>query len=253
VARGAYLVQGPGHCGSCHTPRALTLQEKALDDSSPSYLAGGFEIGGWVAVNLRGNVGDGLGDWSREDIVATLRTARNAAQAVIGAPMSEVVVHSTQNLTETDLQAIAAYLKTLAPSAGDAPKFAANPATAAALAKGHEADRGAELYDDNCSACHHTDGAGSPQALPKIAGNSSVLAQDPNSLIRLVLAGSALPGTTAAPSPLGMPGFGWRLSNEEVAQLLTFIRSSWGNRASSVTAGEVARVRGSLNADASIR
>src|SRR5580700_2990179 len=152
IARGAYLVQGPGHCGSCHTPRSLTLQEKALDDSSPSYLAGGFEIGGWVAVNLRGNVGDGLGDWSREDIVATLRTARNAAQAVIGAPMSEVVVHSTQNLTETDLQAIAAYLKTLAPSAGDAPKFAANPATAAALAKGHEADRGAELYDDNCSA-----------------------------------------------------------------------------------------------------
>ena len=249
VARGAYLVQGPGHCGSCHTPRAITLQEKALDDSSPSYLAGGIEIGGWVAVNLRGNVGDGLGDWSKEDIAATLRTARNAQQAVIGAPMSEVVVHSTQNLTDTDLQAIAAYLKTLAPSPGDAPKFAANPATAAALAKGQEAGRGAELYDDNCAACHHTDGAGSPKALPKIAGNSSVLAQDPNSLIRLVLAGSALPGTAAAPSPLGMPGFGWRLSNEEVAQLLTFIRSSWGNRASSVTAGEVARVRGSLNAD----
>jgi len=249
VARGAYLVQGPGHCGSCHTPRSITLQEKALDDSSPSYLAGGIEIGGWVAVNLRGNVGDGLGDWSKEDIVATLRTARNAQQAVIGAPMSEVVVHSTQNLTDTDLQAIAAYLKTLAPSPGDAPKFAANPATAAALAKGQEAGRGAELYDDNCAACHHTDGAGSPKALPKIAGNSSVLAQDPNSLIRLVLAGSALPGTAAAPSPLGMPGFGWRLSNEEVAQLLTFIRSSWGNRASSVTAGEVARVRGSLNAD----
>jgi alcohol dehydrogenase (quinone), cytochrome c subunit len=252
VARGAYLVQGPGHCGSCHTPRAITLQEKALDDSSSSYLAGGPEISGWVAVNLRGNVGDGLGDWSKEDVVATLRTARNTQQAVIGAPMSEVVVHSTQNLTETDLQAIAAYLKTLAPSPGDAPKFAANLATAAALAKGHEADRGAELYDDNCAACHHTDGAGSPKALPKIAGNSSVLAEDPNSLIRLVLAGSALPGTTQAPSALGMPGFAWRLSNEEVAQLLTFIRSSWGNRASSVTAGEVARVRGSLNADTRI-
>jgi alcohol dehydrogenase (quinone), cytochrome c subunit len=248
VARGAYLVQGPGHCGSCHTPRAITLQEKSLDDSSPAFLAGGQQIGGWVAVNLRGNVGDGLGRWSKEDIVATLRTARNAGQSVIGAPMSDVVVHSTQNLTEADLQAIAAYLKTLAPSPGDSLKFAANPATAAALAKGHEADRGAELYDDNCAACHHTDGAGSPKALPMIAGNSSVLAQDPNSLIRLVLAGSALPGTTAAPSPLGMPGFAWRLSNEEVAQLLTFIRSSWGNQASSVTAGEVARVRGSLNA-----
>ena len=248
VARGAYLVQGPGHCGSCHTPRALTLQEKSLDDSSSSYLAGGQEIGGFVAVNLRGNVGDGLGNWSKEDIVATLRTARNAQQSVIGPPMSDVVVHSTQNLTEADLQAIAAYLKTLAPTSGDAPKFAANPATAAALAKGHEADRGAELYDDNCAACHHTDGAGSPKALPMIAGNSSVLAQDPNSLIRLVLAGGALPGTTAAPSALGMPGFAWRLSNEEVAQLLTFIRTSWGNQASSVTAGEVAQVRGSLNA-----
>jgi alcohol dehydrogenase (quinone), cytochrome c subunit len=245
VARGAYLVEGPGHCGSCHTPRAITLQEKALDDSSAAYLAGGQEIGGFVAVNLRGNVGDGLGNWSKEDIVATLRTARNAQQTVIGAPMSEVVVHSTQNLTEADLQAIAAYLKTLAPTAGDAPKFAANPATAAALAKGHEANRGAELYDDNCAACHHTDGAGSPKALPKIAGNSSVLADDPNSLIRLVLAGSALPGTAAAPSALGMPGFAWRLSNQEVAELLTFIRTSWGNQASNVTAGEVARVRGS--------
>ena len=249
VPRGAYLVEGLGHCGACHTPRAITLQEKALDDSSSSFLAGGQQIGGWIAVNLRGNVGDGLGSWSKQDIVATLRTARNAQQSVIGAPMSEVVVHSTQNLNEADLQAIAAYLKTLAPSSGDALKFAANPATAAALAKGHEADRGAELYDDNCAACHHSDGEGSPKALPKIAGNSSVLAQDPNSLIRLVLAGSALPGTAEAPSPLGMPGFGWRLSNEEVAQLLTFIRTSWGNQASGVTAGEVAQVRGSLNAE----
>jgi alcohol dehydrogenase (quinone), cytochrome c subunit len=248
VARGAYLVRGPGHCGSCHTPRAITLQEKSLDDSSPAFLAGGQEIGGWVAVNLRGNVGDGLGSWSKEDIVATLRTARNSEQSVIGGPMSDVVVHSTQNLTVADLQAMAAYLKTLAPTSGDAPKFAANPATAAALAKGQEADRGAELYDDNCAACHHTDGAGSPKALPKIAGNSSVLAQDPSSLIRLVLAGGALPGTTAAASPLGMPGFAWRLSNEEVARLLTFIRTNWGNRAASVSAGEVARVRGSLDA-----
>jgi mono/diheme cytochrome c family protein len=250
VARGAYLVEGPGHCGTCHTPRAITLQEKALDDSSSSFLAGGQQIGGWVAVNLRGNVGDGLGGWSKEDIVATLRTARNAQQSVIGAPMSDVVVHSTQNLNEADLQAIAAYLKTLAPSPGDGVKFAANPATAAALAKGHEANRGAELYDDNCAACHHTDGAGSPKALPKIAGNSSVLAEDPNSLIRLVLAGSALPGTTAAPSALGMPGFAWRLSNQEAAELLTFIRTSWGNQASSVTASEVARVRGSLSTEA---
>ena len=119
VARGAYLVEGPGHCGTCHTPRAVTLQEKALDDSSKSYLAGGQRIGGWTAVNLRGNPADGLGDWSKEDIVETLRTARNSGQAVIGAPMNDVIVHSTQNLSDTDLRAIASYLKTLTPAPGD--------------------------------------------------------------------------------------------------------------------------------------
>jgi mono/diheme cytochrome c family protein len=248
VARGAYLVQGPGHCGTCHTPRAITLQEKALDDSSISYLAGGRPVDGWIPVNLRGNAADGLGNWSRDDIVQTLRTARNSQQAIVGAPMNDVVVHSTQYLNETDLRAIAAYLKTLTPAPGDRPKFAANPATAAALAAGHEVNRGAELYVDNCAACHRTDGLGSPKALPKMAGNSSVLAEDPKSLIRLVLAGSTLPGTASAPSALGMPGFGWRLTNDEVAQLLSFIRSSWGNQAPGVSAGDVGRVRASLDA-----
>jgi alcohol dehydrogenase (quinone), cytochrome c subunit len=249
VARGAYLVQGPGHCGSCHTPRAITLQEKSLDEASSSFLSGGPQIDGWVAVNLRGNPGDGLGNWSQEDIVATLRSARNSTQAVVGAPMSDVVLHSTQYMSDADLNAIAAYLKTLAPAPGGSSKFSANPATAAALAKGKEADRGAEVYDDNCAVCHRSDGEGSPKVLPKIAGNPTVLAEDPDSLIRLVLAGGALPGTTAAPSPLGMPGFAWRLSNDEVAQLLTFVRSSWGNQASSVSASQVGRVRGGLGED----
>jgi alcohol dehydrogenase (quinone), cytochrome c subunit len=250
VARGAYLVQGPGHCGSCHTPRTFTLREKALDDSSNAYLAGGQKIDGWIAVNLRGNAADGLGNWSKDDIVETLRTARNSQQAVIGASMNDVIVHSTQYLNDADLQAMAAYLKTLTPAPGDRAGFAANPATAAALAAGHEANRGAELYVDNCAACHRTDGQGSPKALPKMAGNSSVLAEDPSSLISLVLAGGSLPGTQEAPSALGMPGFGWRLSNHEVAQLLTFIRAGWGNQAASVSAAEVARIRASLDARA---
>jgi alcohol dehydrogenase (quinone), cytochrome c subunit len=247
VARGAYLVQGPGHCGTCHTPRALSLQEKALDDASTFYLAGGEVIDGWVAVNLRGNPGDGLGGWSTGDITATLRTARNKEQTVVGSAMSDVVVHSTSQLTEQDILAIASYLKTLSPAPGDRSQYAPDPATAAALAAGREANRGAELYDDNCAACHRTDGAGSANVLPTIAGNSTVLTADPRSLIRLVLAGSSLPGTAGAPSSLGMPGFGWRLSNDEAAQLLTFIRSGWGNQASSVSAREVARVRATLD------
>jgi alcohol dehydrogenase (quinone), cytochrome c subunit len=246
VARGAYLVEGPGHCGTCHTPRALTLQEKALNDSSPAFLAGGPVIDGWVAVNLRGNAGDGLGSWSKQDIAATLRTARNKEQTVIGSAMSDVVVHSTSQLTDEDILAIASYLKTLSPAPKDLSRYSADPATAAALAAGRETSRGAELYDDNCAACHRTDGGGSPNVLPKIAGNSTVLSADADSLIRLVLTGSSLPGTAGAPSPLGMPGFGWRLSNAEIAQLLTFIRSGWGNQASSVSESDVAKVRAKL-------
>ncbi len=245
VARGAYLVEGPGHCGSCHTPRSITLQEKALDDSNDVYLSGNAVIDGWTAVNLRGDPADGLGAWSKDDIASTLRTARNTTHAVVGSPMNDVVVHSTQYLNDADLAAIAAYLKTLPASAHPASSFAADPATASALAAGREADRGAQLYDDNCSACHHTDGKGATQVIPALAGNSSVLASDPTTVVRLILQGSQLPAVPAAPSALGMPGFGWRLSDEEVAQLGTFIRQSWGNHAALITVAQVHEVRGS--------
>jgi mono/diheme cytochrome c family protein len=246
IARGAYLVQGPGHCGSCHTPRALTLQEKALDDSANAYLAGGQVIDGWVAVGLRGNLADGLGNWSAEDIIATLRSARDPVHAVMGSAMSDVVMHSTQYLNDADLRAVANYLKTLPPDARADSAFKADPTTARALAAGEEVDRGAQLYDDNCAACHHTDGRGAVRALPAIAGNSSVLAPDPTSIIHVILRGSQLPDTSSAPSRLGMPGFGWRLSDEEVAQLGTFIRQSWGNHASTITAAQVRKLRGTL-------
>jgi mono/diheme cytochrome c family protein len=249
VARGAYLVQGAGHCGTCHTPRALTLQEKALDESSEQYLAGGQVIGGWSAVNLRGNSADGLGSWSAGDIVATLRTGRNETNAVIGDAMNDVVVHSTQHLTDEDLRAIASYLKVLTPARNDKAAFAADPRTAAVMSSGGRVDRGAEIYEDNCAACHRTNGEGSSGAFPKIAGNSSVLSADPSSLIRLILSGSSLPATINAPSALGMPGFGWRLSNAEVAQLLTFIRSGWGNHASSVDTKSVAEVRRAIESE----
>jgi alcohol dehydrogenase (quinone), cytochrome c subunit len=250
IARGAYLVQGLGHCGSCHTPRSLTFKEKALDESSSQFLAGGPLIDGWVPVNLRGNAADGLGNWSIEDIIATLKTGRNSNHAVMGQPMNDVVLHSTQLMSDNDVQSIAKYLKTLAPASASGSDFKADPATATALGAGHEANRGAEVYVDNCAACHRTNGAGSAKVLPAIAGNPSVLAPDPSSLIRLVLGGSSLPGTATAPSALGMPGFAWRLSNEEVAQLLTFIRNSWGNKATAVSAGDVGKVRGAMDRDA---
>ena len=243
VARGAYLVQGLGHCGSCHTPRAWTMQEVALDESGARYLAGGPLIDGWVAVNLRGNPADGLGTWTAADIVATLRSARNASHAVVGGAMNDAIVHSTQYLSDADLNAIAAYLKTLAPTASSPSSFTADTSTARALWEGVNATRGAELYVDNCAGCHRTDGLGYAQVFPRIAGNSTMLAPDPSSVIRLILQGSQLPATRTAPSTLAMPGFAARLSDDEVALLASFVRQSWGNQAPAVKASQVGRIR----------
>ncbi|MGK5078977.1 c-type cytochrome [Janthinobacterium sp. HLX7-2] len=243
IARGAYLVQSLGHCGSCHTPRAATLQELALDDGDPRYLSGGPVIDGWLAVNLRGDQAAGLGRWSEQDIVDTLRGARNARYAVLGSPMAEVVKHSTQHLTEPDLQAVAAYLKTLPAAASEPGSYRASNDTALALKAGREEGRGAQLYLDNCAACHRSDGVSNAKVFPALAGNPSVLAGNPTSLIRVILAGSTLPSTQSAPSNLGMPGFAWRMTDEEVAQLATFVRHSWGNQAPAATASEVASVR----------
>ena len=243
IARGAYLVQGLGHCGSCHTPRAVTLQEKSLDERDPSYLAGGQVIDGWLAISLRGHSPDGLGAWTEEDIIQTLRNGRNAHFASIGA-MNEVIQHSGQHLTDQDLTAIARYLKALPATPGSTKvAFSASDTTAKALHAGESPSRGAELYVDNCAACHRTDGQGYKEVFPRLANNPSVLAEDPASMIRVILAGSRLPSTQQAPSDLVMPDFAWRLSDQEAAQLVSFIRNSWGNQAPEVTAADVAKVR----------
>jgi mono/diheme cytochrome c family protein len=76
-----------------------------------------------------------------------------------------------------------------------------------------------------------------------MANNPTVLADDPTSVIHLILNGSRLPSTPQAPSDLAMPGFGWRLSDKDVADLSNFIRNSWGNKSSKVTEDQVSRIR----------
>ncbi len=243
--RGAYLVEGLGHCGSCHTPRAFTMQEKALTDSDPVYLSGGdAPIDGWIAKSLRGEAADGLGRWSEQDIVDLLKTGRNNQTAVFGG-MSDVIRHSTQYLSDRDLRAIAVYLKALSPrepGRGD-PAYAASPDTANALWKGDARARGAALYLDNCAACHRSDGKGYAQVFPALAGNSAVLAADPRNVIGIVLQGHEVPATATRPSTFTMPAFGWRLTDQQVADIATFVRASWGNQAGAVDSGAVRNVR----------
>ncbi len=245
LARGQYLVEGLGHCGACHTPRSLTMQEKALNDSEGSeYLSGSnAPIDGWTANNLRGDSRDGLGRWSEDDLVQFLRMGRNDRTAVFGG-MTEVIQHSLQHLNVEDVTAIARYLKSLGARDPNQVGFATDDAVAKALWKGDDGKPGASVYVDSCAACHKTDGSGYRRFFPELRGNPVVLAEDPASLIHIVLSGATLPGMKNAPSALTMPAFGWRLNDQQVADVVNFIRTSWGNTAKiQVSAGDVAKVR----------
>ena len=249
--RGAYLVQGLGHCGACHTPRSITGAEKAPTHRDGDRFLAGTIIDGWYAQPLRNTTetnGAGLLGWSGKDIVDYLKTGRNKHTAAFGA-MTEVVANSTQYLSRQDLASIAVYLKSLGDSPGvvtaAAPPVSSETATLV-LRQGSVNQRGAMVYLNNCNACHRSDGQGAQRTFPTLARSSSVAAINPTSLIRIVLQGSAMAHTQEAPSQLAMPGFGWRLTDDNVADVVSFIRSSWGNQAAAVSPGEVGKVRDAL-------
>ncbi|AOJ78084.1 alcohol dehydrogenase [Burkholderia ubonensis] len=243
LARGAYLVQGLGHCGACHTPRAPTMQERGLTDADgPDFLAGGAAIDGWVPTSLRGEPRTGLGTWTEAEIVQFLKTGRTPRTAAFGG-MTDVVGHSLQHMTDDDLTAIARYLKKLPPKVQGETRYAYDAAAANALQAGDASKPGAAVYRDNCMACHRSDGRGYTRVFPALGGNPVVQGDDPTSLIHVVLEGGALQGTHAAPSAFTMPPFGWRLSDQEVADVANFVRTSWGNTGAPVSAAQVAKVR----------
>jgi mono/diheme cytochrome c family protein len=255
--RGAYLVQGAGHCGACHTPRGWSGAEQAGNEADGTQFLAGARIDGWYAQPLRhleGAASPCLAAWSAPELADYLQTGRSTHSAAFGA-MVDVVGNSTQYLLREDLLAMAQYLKSLGVVAGANPtveRQPANPAdpTTLALRAGDAAGladrRGALVYLNNCSACHRSDGEGANRTFPALARSSSVAAADPTSLIRIVLAGSAMPHTGTAPSALAMPALGWRLSNENIADVLVFVRRSWGNQAAAVTLADVAAVRAAL-------
>ncbi|WP_322032165.1 cytochrome c [Paraburkholderia sp. J76] len=246
VVRGSYLVEGLAHCGSCHTPRGFGLQEQALSDRKKVYLSGGV-VDGYLAKNLRGDARNGLGTWSEDDIVAFLKQGRSNDAAAFG-EMADVVQHSTQYMSDTDLGAIAAYLKTLSPVDPKDDVLAPDQTAAAALRAGTDRRNGALTFVDNCAACHRTTGAGYDATFPKLARSSVVNSDNPASLIRIVLKGGQMPWTNAAPAHYAMPGFAQRLTDRDIADVLSFVRSSWGNHAPAVTAADVAKARQAAHA-----
>jgi mono/diheme cytochrome c family protein len=243
---GAYLVEGLGHCGSCHTPRGPGLNEEALSpQDGTKYLAGGV-IDNFVANDLRGDELTGLGTWSEADIIRFLKSGRNDKTAAFGG-MAEVVSDSTQHMSDADLAAIAHFLKSV-PASAQQRQFTYDPKVAKALYAGDVSARGALTYVNNCAACHLTSGKGYTDTFPALAGNPVVNAADPVSLIHIVLMGGTIPSTQAEPTHFTMPPFASRLSDQEIADVVSFIRSSWGNTSSPVDATTVMKLRGTLNA-----
>ncbi len=229
--RGAYLVRGLGHCAACHSARnALGASSNALD------LAGGLiPMQNWYAPSLASPHEAGVGDWDRGYIVGLLKTGVSPRASVTG-PMAEVVLRSTQYLSDADLGAMAQYLKELAPPP-------AAPLPAAATAPAATAARGARLYEQHCVQCHGEQGQGVSGAYPALAGNRAVTLASTANLVQIVLNGGYAPATDGNPRPFGMPPFMLVMDDNDVAAVLTHIRQSWGNQASLVTPLEASRVR----------
>ena len=232
--RGAYLVRGLGHCSACHSARnALGANSTPLD------LAGGLiPMQNWYAPSLTSALEAGVADWSQQDIVTLLKTGVSARGSVLG-PMAEVVLHSTQHLSDADLGSMAVFLKSLPPAA-----VRAAPAAAGASASSPAFSAGAKLYEKNCAQCHGEQGQGVPGAYPPLAGNRAVTMASSANLVQVVLNGGYAPATAGNPRPYGMPPFVLVLNDSELASLLTYLRSAWGNRAAEVTPTEVQRMRG---------
>ncbi|RAU39478.1 MULTISPECIES: cytochrome c [unclassified Pseudomonas] len=228
--RGAYLVEGLGHCGTCHTPKNLIGGDK-----NDQFLTGA-NLQHWVAPNITSTGADGLGAWNENDIVQYLKTGANRFDIASG-PMAEEVEHSSQHWTDEDLMAVAVYLKDGAQPAETPKPLAANDPTMVA---------GKAIYADRCSACHTPTGEGVERLFPKLAMAPLVNSSDPSSLIRVVLAGNRAGATDAAPTAPAMPAFGWNLSDENVADVLTYVRNTWGNAAAPVSAANVKEVREAL-------
>jgi alcohol dehydrogenase (quinone), cytochrome c subunit len=246
IARGAYFVEGLGHCGECHTPRNLALQVRAQKASDGPIFLSGAVIDTYFAPSLRQGGADTLGAWTERDIVDFLKTGANPRGIVFGS-MTDVIVHSTQYATRDDALAIAKYLKTLSDPRGPSTRtYAYDDSDHSALKSGDASKIGARVYIDNCAACHRPDGRGYERVFPELAGNPVVEASNSASLLSIVLTGSRTPRTPETPAQFSMPAFAWRLNDQDVADVVNFIRSSWGNSAPMTSAADVAAFRKAL-------
>ena len=232
--RGAYLVEGLGHCTMCHSP----INALGGNSQSKEFEGGLIPMQNWYAPSLVSNKEAGLGDWSIEDIADLLRGGISKRGAVYG-PMAEVTYNSLQYMTEADTRAMAVYLKSLG-------KGSALEKESSAVAVSEDSllmTLGKTIYMAQCASCHGAQGKGAAPYYPPLAGNQSIQMQSAVNPIRMVLNGGYPPGTAQNPQPYGMPPFAQNLTDDEVAAVVTYIRASWGNRGAAISARDANQLR----------
>ncbi|MDF3932514.1 cytochrome c [Pseudomonas citronellolis] len=245
--RGAYLVQGLAHCGTCHTPRGLAFQEKALDEQDAGYLSGAA-LGGWYAFNITSDTHSGIGGWSDAELVQYLRAGQLQGKAQAAGPMAEAVEHSFQYLRPADLQAIATYLRSVrAVSDGERKsRFAWGDAADDVIALRGEGfnpsdDDGARLFLGNCASCHDWSGQGAKDGYyPMLSHNSTVGALQPDNLVQVLLSGVQ---RRTGDQEVFMPGFAGTLDDQQIATLVNYLTAQFGNPAVKVDSARVAAIR----------
>lgn len=244
---GRYLVEALGHCGTCHTPRNLTM---GMDNDKP--LAGG-DLGGWIAFNITPDRNAGIGSWSEQELVTYLKTGDVAGRASASGPMAEAIEHSLQYLPDSDLHDIATYLRTVKPIADKQqtrPRADwGKPTQDAVLLRGATAQQradnaGAVLFVGNCASCHGADGSGVGKgfhAYPSLFNHTSTGAADSRNVQSVILNGVRRHMTQGE---ILMPSFATELSDQQIADLTNYISKQFGNpAAATATAKEVSKLR----------
>jgi len=208
--RGQYLVDGAGHCASCHSARG---DRYSLPPEG--YLAGGsLPVNGWYAPPLDS---ESLARFSVAELADYLRAGTSPHGTAYG-PMAQVIYGSLSALEASDATAIADYLKRVSPRA---PKKSASDGIATAS---NDSVNGAEVYKRTCADCHGDDGEGKAGRYPPLANSIAATAPDPINAVRLVLYGAMAPTTPGNPRPYSMPPFVQQLTSAEIAAVVNYIR-----------------------------
>jgi mono/diheme cytochrome c family protein len=225
INRGAYIVQGLAHCGECHDGRNL------LGAGAVAKPLQGGPIDHWYAPNITSDVHTGIGRYTDDQLFMFLKTGTAPGVGTVIGPMAQTQHESLSKLTDSDLHAVVAYLKSTKPEAGFTQRHLAGFA--------HGDMPGAESYLNHCASCHQLDGKGVGHTIPTLVGNGAVMSGGPQTVIEAVLGGIEAQGTYGP-----MPAVGTGMSDQEVADAANYVRAAWGNNApAAVGPGEVASLR----------